>query len=118
MLFFSPFLFLFIGHHLYAYAHVCYYYADQCVNMTTNTVAMLLTAVLCTVISAVIGSVVTALVTCYCIMRRKKKEGSKDDKHNPLKAEPVYDTPQVLGESGADIELKENTCYASKTDAH
>ena len=85
--------------------------------MTTNAFAVPLTAVLCTAISSVISALVTALVMCYCIMKRKKKEIREDDKQVTPKAEPMYDTPQVLGESNADIELKDNTCYASKSDA-
>ena len=85
--------------------------------MTTNAFAVPLTAVLCTAISSVICTLMTVLVMYYCIMKRKKKEIREDDKQVTLKAEPVYDTPQVLGESNADIELKDNTCYASKGDA-
>ena len=78
---------------------------------------MPLTAVLCTALSSVLSSLMTALVMCYCIMKRKKKkEGRENEKHKPSKAEPVYDIPRVLGESSADIELQENTCYASKSD--
>ena len=78
---------------------------------------MPLTAVLCTAISSVISALVTALVMYYCTMKRKKKQIRKDDRHITSKEEAVYDTPQVFGESNADIELKENTCYASKSDA-
>ena len=52
-----------------------------------------------------------------CIMKRKKKEISEVDKHVTSKEEAVYDTPQVFGESSADIQLKDNACYASKSDA-
>ena len=59
----------------------------------------------------------TALVMCYFIMKKKeKKEGRENEKHKPSKAEPVYDIPQLFGESSADIELRENTCYPSKSD--
>ena len=87
--------------------------------MTTNAFAVPLTAVLCTAVSSVISTIVTALVMCYCIMKRKKSEITEDDKHITPKVKPVHDTPhcQVFGESGAGIELKENTCYASKSDA-
>ena len=85
--------------------------------MTTNAFAVSLTAVLCTTISSVISTLVTVLVMCYCIMKRKKEEISKDDKRVTPKTEHVYDTPQVLGESSTDIELKDITCYASKSDA-
>ena len=81
--------------------------------MTTNTIAVTLTAVLCTTISSAITTIV-ATAMCYCIMRKKKKGVCECGKHITPKAEPVYDTPQALGESSADIELKENTCYTSK----
>ena len=49
------------------------------------------------------------------LYHEKEEEGvSEGGKHVTPKAEPVYDTPQVLGESCAHIELKENTCYTSK----
>ena len=102
---------IFISLHIYLYyADQC---ADQCTNMTTNAFAVPLTAVLCTTISSVISTLVTTLVMYYCIMKRKKKEIREDDKQVTPKAEPMYDTPQVFGESSADIQLKENTCYAS-----
>ena len=85
--------------------------------MTINAVALPLTAVLCTAISSVISTLVTVLVMCYCIMKRKKKEIREDDKHITPKEEAVYDIPQVFGESSVDIELKDITCYASKSDA-
>ena len=84
--------------------------------MTTIAVAVPLTAVLCTAISSVISTLVTVLVMCYCIIN-KKKGIDEEDKSIPPEKDPVYDTPQVFGESSADIELKENTCYASKSDA-
>ena len=84
--------------------------------MTTNGVVVPLTAVLCTAISSVISSLVTALVMCYCIMKRKKKGSSEDDKHNPPIAEPVCDISQVFGENSTDIELKGNIPFTSKSD--
>ena len=85
--------------------------------MTTNASVVPLTAVLCTAITSVISTLVTVLVMCYCIMKRKKKDIREDDEQVTPKAEAVYDTPQVLGESSAHIQLKENTCYASMSDA-
>ena len=85
--------------------------------MTTNAFAVPLTAVLCTTISSVISTLVIALVMCYCVMKRKKKEIREDDMHVTPKEEHVYDTPQMFGESSADIQLKDITCYASKSDA-
>ena len=82
--------------------------------MTTNAVAVTLTAVLCTSLSSAVSTLVTVLVMCYCIMKQKKEGVSECGKHITPKTEPVYDTPQVLGESSAHIELKENTCYTSK----
>ena len=86
--------------------------------MTISAVAVPLTAVLCTTISSVITGLVTTLIMYCFVMKGNKKNGSDEDgKHNPQNAEPIYDTPQGLGEGSADIELKENTCYASKSDA-
>ena len=75
---------------------------------------MPVTAVLCTAISSVISSLVTALVMCFCFMKKKEIKSSEDDKCNPPTADPMYDTPQVLGESSTNIKLKQNTSYALK----
>ena len=80
--------------------------------MTTNVVAVPLTAVLCTAVSSVISSLVTALVMYYCFMKRKTGS-DEDDRRNPPQAEPMYETPQVFGESSANIELKQDTYYES-----
>ena len=85
--------------------------------MIIYPVAVTMTAVLCIVCSA-IGILVTAVVCC-CIMKKKKKGIRQGGKHVTPKAEPVYNTPQVSGESSADndLELKGNTCYTSKLSA-
>ena len=85
--------------------------------MTRNAVAVSLTAVLCTAISSAGSTIVTVLIMCYCIMKKKKKEINKGGKQVITTAEAVYDTPHILGESSADIELNENTCYTSKLGA-
>ena len=96
------------------------YYAGQCTNastcMSTNALAVPLAAVLCTVLSSVISSVVTGFITCYCFMKRSKKEGYEHHNQRPSQIEPEYENPFLFRKNLANIELKQNTCYATQAD--
>ena len=84
---------------------------DHCADITAIAVALPVTAVLCSMIS----SVTTALIFYYCITRKKTKKSGGKDKEDSAKTEALYDTPQVIEESSADIhvELKPNIGYKS-----
>ena len=54
------------------------------------------------------------VLAVYCYFKSKKKSvRRKKEKKGQAGKEPVYDFPQVIAESSADMELKENTYHTS-----